>query len=540
MFIDRTEIEVVGFAGGGGSCEGLKAALGHSPHVAINHDEVAVAVHTANHPDTLHYCNNIFKAVPIDVLEDVRKKLKLKRLPKIGLAWFSPDCTHFSRARGGKPRRKDTRDLPWVILGWAKLAPELRPRIIVIENVVEFLDYGPLDADGQQIASKKGESFKRLIAAFKRYGYKAEWRRIKAYRKGVPTTRERLYIVLRNDGLPIVWAEDKFAEPKSPYVIAGKRAPWRAAAECIDWSLPCPSIFDTKKQIWDRYGIRAIRPLAHNTQARIARGVWRYVIDNQDPFIVPINGVPHEVSDVGIDRGEYRGSVGPFVVPVTHTGDSRANDTREPLRTTTAAHRGEHALVMPFLAKHYGGHEGPGIDVRGPLSTCTGVDHHAVVSAGLLSLKGTDRRGSSIAAPVPGICAQGGHVAEVRAFLMKFHRDGGQHQKLTDPLHTIPTVDSFGLVVVMIGGEPYVIVDIGMRMLTPRELFTANGMRRDYIIDRGLWPDGTWRPITKTQQVRLCGNMVCPPVAEDIIRANYVPAMVNDYGVPEFALTAAE
>jgi DNA (cytosine-5)-methyltransferase 1 len=605
------EITVVGFAGGGGSCEGIKMALGYSPTVALNHDEVAVAMHTANHPDTIHYCQNIWKAVPTEVLREVQKKLHLKRLPKIGLAWFSPDCKHFSKAKGGKPVEKRIRDLAWVILGWAKLPRSQRPRIIKVENVEEFIGWGPLGADGLPDPARSGEYFRRWVNEFKRRGYKAEWREIVAANKGSPTTRKRLFIIFRNDGLPIVWPEDTHAKPTSPFVIAGKRAPWRTAAEIIDWSLPCPSIFDTSEEIKAKYGIRAIRPLAENTLARIARGVQRYVI----------------------------GAAEPFIVPITHTGDDRVHGLDEPLRTVTTAHRGEHALITPFLAgvgsragqsperpingpaptvtatkrgqhaiitpfvtkfnkgvtghradeplhtittshseTHPGGCSTFGVvtpflvknnhalgtcvdgqkhalvaaflaqhntdmvghDVREPLSTivqkgCT----QAVVSAGLVNLKGSDRRQASVEAPMQTQCAGGWHIAEVRAFLTKFHRDGGQLASCDDPMHTVPCTDSFGLVTVMIGGEPYAIVDIGMRMLTPRELFRAQGFPDNYIIDRGLFADG-WRPITKTDQIRMCGNSVCPQVAAALVAANYQEIEIADSGIPAFALEAAE
>jgi DNA (cytosine-5)-methyltransferase 1 len=546
---------------------------------------VAAGPQAAGRQQFSHICQNIYRVVPIEALEAYAKAKGLKQLPKIGLAWFSPDCKHHSKAKGGKPLEKNIRDLAWVLVGWAKLPAHLRPRLIMVENVEEFADWCPLTRKGRPNKRLKGATFEKWAKTIKRYGYKMEFRRdVVAADKGTPTTRKRLVVIFRNDALPIVFRHGNYDKPKSPAVITGKRRPWRTAAEIIDWSLPCPSIFDSAEQIMEKHGLRAQRPLAENTLARVARGVFRYVIDAAEPFIVPI----------------------------THTGDSRVHGIGEPMRTITTAQRGEHALitplfvrtdmqsaakrngvhgpkepvrtitthggiaiVAPLLCAHYGEGNGGlnraaradepvrtitcdprhsvvaaflaqhntdmvGHDAREPVSTIVGKGcTQAVVSAGLLSLKGTERRGGSIENPIPAITAGGFHIAEVRAFLTKFHRDGGQWQDLRDPLGTGGAKDRFGLVIVKIGGVPYAIVDIGMRMLTPNELKLAMGFRRDYIIDRGLFADG-WRPITKTAQVRLVGNAVCPQVAEDAVEANYTPMKVNFRGVPEFALQAAE
>jgi DNA (cytosine-5)-methyltransferase 1 len=402
--------------------------------------------------------------------------------------------------------------------------------------------------NGRPDPERLGETFRKFIGKFKRHGYKAQWRVIVAANKGAPTTRRRLFIIMRCDGLPIVWPEDTHGKPGSPAVISGKRKPWRTAAECIDWSLPCPSIFDTSAEIMAKHGVRAVRPLAPNTMARIAAGVRRYVLDTANPFIVPI----------------------------THTGDQRVHGLDEPMRTVTTAHRGEHALIIPtliqtgygerprqyprvpglhiplgtavdgqkhaavtaFLAQH--NTDMVGHDCREPVSTIVGKGcTQAVVSAGLINLKGTDRRWSAPGAPAPTVTAHGWHVGEVRAFLTKFHRDGGQLAECSDPMHTIDCRDRYGLVTVSIAGETYAIVDIGMRMLTPRELFRAQGFPDSFVIDHGVFADGR-RPVLKTDQIRLVGNSVCPQVAAALVSANYRIEEVNADGVPEFALQAAE
>jgi DNA (cytosine-5)-methyltransferase 1 len=491
------------FAGGGGASLAIETALGRSPDIAVNHDPEAVAMHAANHPATRHLCGDVW---------DVRPRQVCDGRP-VELLWASPDCTFHSKARGGKPFRDPKsavgrRGLAWVVTRWAR---DVRPRVICLENVEEFEDWGPLGEDGRPDPARRGLTFRRWVGTLKAAGYAVEWRELRACDYGAPTSRKRLFLVARSDGLPIVW----------PLPTHGPgRIPYRTAAECIDWSIPCPSIFGRRK------------PLAEKTLRRIARGIRRFVLDAADPFIIP----------------------------TTHGGDDRVHSIRDPLRTITSAHRGEHAIVAPtlvknmtnnvgqrtdaplstiltgnhhylvaptmvqtgygeregqaprvldlhkplttvvadgqkhalvsaFLAKHFGGHEGPGSSLSLPFGTVTCRDHHAIVTA---SVQG-DRRG------------------EVRAFLTKYYgTSDGQQAQL--PLGTVTTRDRFGIVIVR--GEAYEISDIGMRMLQPRELFRAQGFPDSYVIDP---PDS---PLSKTAQVRMCGNSVSPPPAVAILKAN--------------------
>ncbi len=328
MWLHPDEMIVDNFAGGGGASEGIEQAFqqlheaGFLPaprhvDIAINHDAAAVAMHAANHPRTLHLNQNIWQVDP----DDLRRKNDGRPL---GLAWFSPDCTHHSKAKGAQPVESGRRDLAHVVEVWLKRWP---PRIILLENVEEFRDWGPLvkRADGKMIPDpkRKGETFAQWCAMLRRYGYRLQFRELRACDYGTPTIRKRLYLIARNDNLPIVWPKPTHGRPGSAEVISGKLLPWPVAADIIDFSLPCPSIFDTAEEIWAKYGIRAKRPLVENTMARIGKGVWRYVIDAAEPFIIPI----------------------------THSGDTRSNPVSEGLRTITAAKRGEHALVTPFVTK---------------------------------------------------------------------------------------------------------------------------------------------------------------------------------------------
>lgn len=545
MKIMRDGIVIVGFAGGGGSSQGIREALGRDPDVAINHDEAAVAMHKANHPGTEHFCQNIWKADPADVARGRR----------VSLAWFSPDCRHFSKAKGGKPVKKHIRDLAWVVVLYAR---RTRPDVIIVENVEEFKDWGPLTAEGMPCAERKGQTFEFWAKELRRLGYKMEHKELRACDYGDPTIRKRLFIVARCDGKPIVWPE--------PTHGAG-RIPYRTAADIIDWSIPCPSIFLTKEEV-KAQGLRIRRPLADSTLRRVALGVKRYVLDAADPFIVPIT---HQGSDrvhsiqeplrtvTTAHRGEFA-LLAPTLVRTAH-GDVDKNGKRrgkgshpidEPIGTitgsqdfaltsatliqtgygerpgqaprvpgldkplgTVVAGGGKHALVTAaFMAQHNTGVVGH--DARKPLSTITirGTQQQLVTSH-LINLKGSTRRDSPTSEPVPTITAGGLHVGEVRAFLLKYFGTD-QAPELREPLHTVTTKDRHALVIVTIAGEDWILADIGMRMLTPRELFRANGMDDDFIIDVEVGG----KRITKTEQIAKAGNMVCKNVAAALVAAN--------------------
>ncbi len=568
--IQSTSIPLIvdNFAGGGGASTGIEKALGRHVDIAINHDPVAIAMHRINHPHTKHYCESVWDIDPV----------KACKGRQVGLAWFSPDCTHFSKAKGGKPVKKQIRGLAWVVLKWAAT---VRPRIIMLENVEEFVTWGPLikkeDGNHYPCPKRKGQTFNAFINALKRHGYAIEYRELRACDYGAPTIRKRLFLIARCDGQPIIWPEPTHGDPKSDAVKSGRLKPWRTAAECIDWSIPCPSIFERKK------------PLAEATQRRIAKGIMKYVINAADPFIVTYYGAkgPEDFRGQPINEPirtqttENRHAlVTPHIMPLTHQGSDRTNSLKNPFPTVTAAHRGEYALVAPylvrnfgesigsntseplgtimpgglgktslvsaFLAKHYGNGV-VGSDLKDPIGTVTSIDHHSLVVAHLAShfgqgtgsslqspartitskdkyslitshivkLKGTNI-GHDVREPLHTITAGGTHHGEVRAFLMKYYGNEKQGIGLRDPLHTVTTKDRFGLVTVH--GEEYQIVDIGMRMLTPRELFRAQGFPDNYIIDRDI----DSKPITKTEQVAKCGNSVPPNLAEAMVRANAV------------------
>lgn len=669
------ELIVDNFAGGGGASTGIELALGISPDIAINHDAVALAMHEANHPATRHLCTSVWKVDP-DEIEG-----------PIGLGWFSPDCKHFSKAKGGKPVEKGIRDLTWVVVRWARRKAG-GPRVIILENVEEFRTWGPLGEDGRPCPLRKGATFKRWVGELKRLGYTVDWRELRACDYGAPTIRKRLFLIARRDGEPIVWPAPTHGDPTSEAVRDGRLKPWRTAAEIIDWSLPCHSIFLTPEEA-KAIGVR--RPLADATMARIAKGVRRYVLDAARPYVVNLthhgDGQMQDIAAplatvTAAHRGE-KALVAPFVTgcggrmaqteprgadqpmqTLTAKADSvlvtpfvsaaqqggSVRDAADPLHTVTASHKDQNQIVTPFLtkfrpdsagasiedpaptvtansfikrpggaapigivapylvprygerpgqeprtraidepapvvvptgnggslvaahlstmrnadkpfsgagepthtvtaggarqalvaaflAKHFGGNETPGWPLAQPISTVTAQDHHALVSAGLTLLKGKDRRDAPTEEPLPTICAEGTHIAETRAFLTKYY-GADQDPRLDEPLHTATAKARFGLSTVTIEGEPYVITDIGMRMLSPRELFRAQGFPESYIIDRR--PDGT--PITKTDQVAKCGNSVCPPIAAALVAANFAPREI--FPAPaeaaEFYLEAAE
>lgn len=495
------ELVVDNFAGGGGASTGIEAALGRPVDIAVNHDRIAVAMHTVNHPHTRHYCESVWDVDPVDVCSG----------RPVGFAWFSPDCRHFSKAKGGKPVEKNIRGLAWVVLKWAA---KVKPRIIVLENVEEFRTWGPLKGK-RPCPARKGQTFKKWCSHLEALGYRVEHRELRACDYGAPTIRKRLFVIARRDGKPIAWPAPTHADPKSPEVKNGQLKPWRTAAECIDWSVPCPSIFERK------------RPLADATMRRIAKGVMRYVVNSPEPFIIQTGyGERAGQSPRVLDKNKPLGTVvagaikhavvAPVLTEHANASSPRCMPTGEPLRTICSSTKGgHHAMVTAFLAKHYGGVVGTG--VNGPMHTVTATDHHALVTSSLVKLRGTCRDGQPVTEPMPTVTAGGNHIGEVRAFLMKYYGTD-QDPNLRDPLHTVTSRDRFGLVTVR--GEHYSIVDIGMRMLTPRELYRAQGFPENYIIDR----DADGHPITKTEQVAKCGNSVCPPIAKAIVQANMAVA----------------
>jgi len=553
-------IIVDNFAGGGGASTGIERALQRQVDVAINHDPEAVAMHAINHPATRHHCQSVWAVDPLEAVTfDGRPHA-------VRLAWFSPDCKHFSKAKGGKPVEKNIRDLAWVVHHWIdRLGPLLRPAIIMLENVEEFRTWGPLGEDGRPCPKAKGKTFDQWVAKLRRAGYRVQWRELRACDFGAPTSRKRLFLIARCDGQPIVWPKPTHGKPGTAAVDGGRLLPWRTAAEIIDWSIPCPSIFERT------------RPLKDATCRRIAAGIMRYVVNAPHPFIVPVcNGQwaagrayagDEPLRTITTAKGGEFAVVTPYFAPLTHHGSAdRVYGPEQPLPTVTSAHRGEIALVAPhimtmrnsgkphtatnepthtvtaggahqylvaaFMAQHNNMPRGglhAGHDIRTPVSTITGRGtQQNIVTSQLVKLRnnciGQDHR-----EPI-GTLTTGRHYGEVRAFLVKYYGAAQHGQDLAEPLHAVTAKARFGLVTVTIAGEEYVVVDIGMRMLTPRELFLAQGFPADYIIDL----DFNGKPLTKTAQVRMCGNSVSPVMSEALAAAN----VANDDGAEQESIAA--
>jgi DNA (cytosine-5)-methyltransferase 1 len=628
----QDELVIDCFAGGGGASSGIEQALGRPVDLAINHDAAAIAMHEANHPSTRHLISDVWEVDPREATGG----------RTVAFAWFSPDCQHFSKARGGKPiRTTKRRSLAWVVTRWAGT---VRPRVIMLENVEEFQQWGPLVGPSHNLRPckrRKGRTFRKWVGTLRKLGYKVEWRELKACDYGAPTIRKRLYMIARCDGQPIVWPE--------PTHGPGRANPYRTAAECIDWGIPMLSIFASKEEAanWSKErGIpRPIRPLADNTMRRIARGVKRFVLDNPKPFLVTLAHA--DVSPSGVKRwgksdrslddplgtvqcSQDQGLVAPMISPITHEGDRSTPPADQPLATITTANRGEQALVAPYLVPRYGEREGQEPRVRSvedpapvivpdgnggslvaanlatyhqegdgkarganldqpihtidcanrhglvasflaqnnggffdgegrkledPLSTVLTQSrgHHGLIAVNLIEQHGTAHAedvekplqtisaggthhgvvathiqrdfgqsvGSPTDAPIGTLTGTGNGKAGLVASFLQTYYGQGIGQTPDDPMRTIPTVDRFGFVTVSIDGEPHYISDIAMRMLQPRELYLAQGFRQGYVIDRGV--DGT--KLTKTEQVRMVGNSVSPPVAEALARAN-CPEMV--------------
>lgn len=397
------------FAGGGGASTGIEMALGRSPDIAINHNADALALHAANHPETLHLSENIFKVDPLDYVAGKH----------VGLAWFSPDCKHFSKAKGGKPVERNIRDLAWVIVLWAERA---KPDVIIMENVEEWKEWGPLVETERGLMpcpDSRGQTFQKWCKAMKRAGYKLQHRELRACDYGAPTIRKRLFVIARRDGQPIVWPEPTHGAPTDRDVIAGRKQPWRTAAEIIDWSLPCPSIFDTSSEIMDKFGLRAIRPLADATMARVARGTKRYVLDAARPFLVQTG------------YGERKGQ------------EPRCMDGDAPLGTVVAGGI-KHAVVSPSLTRFNTGATGSAMDE--PVSTITansyikkpgGAAPLGMIAPSLTSMKGKTRRDRTVTEPHPVICANGEHSAVVAPHLMTMRNSGKPFNGADEPAHTI-------------------------------------------------------------------------------------------------------
>lgn len=492
--IRRNELIIDNFAGGGGASTGIEDALGRRVDIAINHDAEAIAMHRTNHPHTRHLCEDVFDVDPVEACGG----------RPVGLAWFSPDCKHFSKAKGGKPVSKKVRGLAWVVVKWARA---VRPRVIMLENVEEFATWGPLTRENRPCPLRKGRTFQRWVRSLERLGYVVEWRELRACDYGAPTIRKRLFLIARCDGRPIAWPAPTHADPKE---AAGIGLPaWRAAAECIDWWRPCPSIFERK------------RPLAEKTMQRIARGVVRFVIHAERPFIVCCNhggedsrgrDVEAPMCTLTAARDAY-GLVIPSLVPRYGERDGqqpRARSVQAPLPTVVTTDNGA-SLVSAFLAKHYGGVVGIAGDA--PTGTVTATDHHALVTSNLIKLRGTCRDCQPVDAPTPTLTAGGNHIGEVRAFLLKYY-GSAVGQAAGAPAHTLTAKARLGLVTVR--DEEYQIVDIGMRMLEPCELYRAQGFPASYVIA----PELKGRRLSKASQVRLCGNSVPPPIVSAIVRAN--------------------
>lgn len=516
---DDNALFVDNFAGGGGASTGIEMAIGRSVDIAINHDPDAIAMHKANHPTTKHYCEDVWQVDPAAAC---------KGRP-VALAWFSPDCKHFSRAKGGKPVDKNIRGLAWVTLRWGY---KVRPRCMMLENVPEIQTWGPLDADNKPIKERKGETFEGFVLALttgipkthpafaemcealsisasspmadaltEGLGYQVEWRTLRSCDYGAPTIRQRLYLIARCDGQPIIFPEPTHAPKGSDAVRSGRKLPYHTAAECIDWSIPAQSIFERDK------------PLADNTMRRIARGLQKYVIDNPEPFIVAIGqtGGGDRVSSIHDPLRTVVSKAECCLVTPTIMCNNANNvgaSVESPVPTVTTGNR--NYLVAPTLIQY---HDEQGKDE--PIMTVDTSNRYALSCTYIDKYYAGGYKGVCSAADEPLYTMTGGgmHHAEVQAFLIKYFSTGTA-KPIDQPLDTITTKDRFA--VITVHGEKYIITDIRMRMLQPRELFNAQGFPPDYVID----VDADGKPYPKSKQVARCGNAVTPPVPAALVRAN--------------------
>ncbi len=614
MTDDAEGIDVDIFAGAGGVSDGMEAAHGKPPEVAINHDEDAVSVHTVNHPQTEHIRADVREVCPMEAVRG-------RRVRHIHL---SPDCTDHSQAKGGQPRRKAIRALPWVALRWAGQLRKrgLGPAVLTLENVEQMLQWSPLiakrdkatglvvkldrtvAAPGERVPQhdqflvpnpkKKGHTWDDFVQALRDLGGEVQWRKLNSadYGERTATRRERLIMICRFDGQPIVWPQPtRFKRPKPWLAPPHGKKPWLGAYTAIDFNRPCKSIFNRGRWAWNKEKKDwewIDKPLAEATMRRIALGVIKYVLQCPEPFIVRIGqtsgdgGKVHSVREpIGpvVSKAEHCLAT-PLLAPLTHTDSSnRARDLREPAPAITGANRGELALISPTLIQFR--HQKDGKDLRDPLPVVTaggdskrpaGAAHAMGIAAAYLAqmnggfndargTPGNDLRsptttintkgaaqqlvtahllhlqqhgdGKDAREPIPTMRAGGTHHGVIEctlsqedieqqglrcaAFLMRYHGTGGQWSDLRDPSTVLTTKARLALVTVWIEGSPYVLVDIGLRMLEPDELKCATGFLPGYILNRGH--DG--RIFPKSKQVKFVGNAVPPEMIEAVIRANF-------------------
>ena len=509
------EIIVDNFAGGGGASSGIELALGRIVNAAINHDPAAILMHKTNHPYTEHYQASVWDINPREVC----------RGRPVALAWFSPDCKHFSKAKGAALVDKHIRGLAWITMRWAGT---VRPRVIILENVEEFQTWGPV-RKGKPVKKKAGQTFQKFIKQLRDLKYRVEWKELVAADYGAPTTRKRFVLIARCDGRPICWPEPTHAPRDSEAVKSGKLLPWRSAAEIIDWSLPCPSIFDSKAEIKEKYGLSAVRPLASNTMRRIIRGVDKFTIRSGEPFIVPSGygeraGQAPRVHDVNeplptaVGKGKHAVCAPSLIQYHTEqTENVRASDLGGPINTVDASNR--YGLTCANLVEYYTG--GRPLDARDPMHTVTSHDREAIVSAHVVKFK-RDEVGTSPMEPVP-TQTSGGVFAVCQVYMCKIRHEDNENLRNWPEIRALLNeycgyqMEDDDILLLEIGGAVYYIADIGLRMLSPRELYNAMGFPPDYIIER----DYLGRPYPKNEQVARCGNAVCPPMAAAVVRANF-------------------
>lgn len=487
------------FAGGGGASTGIEMATGHPVDIAINHDESAIMMHKRNHPFTRHYREDIWQVDPV----------KATRGQKVRLAWFSPDCKHFSRAKGAALVDKHIRGLAWVVLRWAGL---VHPDVIMLENVPEFVTWGPV-RKGRPIRSKAGQTYRKWHKQLEDLGYTIDSRELCAADYGAPTIRTRFCLIARRDGKPIRWPERTHAPADSIEVLNGKCKPYRTAAEIINWNLPCYSIFETKEAIKREYGANVVRPLRPNTLRRIIRGLDKHVLKAERPFIAEA------------ETGKYASALIQYHSE-QNAGEARGQHVNEPLRTIDAANR--YGLTAAYLSEYYGNSH-DGLSLEDPLMTVTAKDREALTIAHIAEFKGLCT-GQELRSPLLTITAGGGQFGLVETVVEKYSGD----QDLKHWPETRALLNRFcgyslkddEVITISISGARYFVADIGLRMLTPRELYDAMGFPHDYIIDKDI----SCHPISRADQVARCGNAVCPAVSEAMVRANLPECAKVKYG----------